>query len=709
MRIFDELNSEVEGADMPLSLLTSQHARTTVLMCLLCVFPSVEGREYTEAQFKSYYEGPLRSKKPGRGGFEGMSVTVMRGGDRTLLVKPFKPMQDCTNDGDCFIQPPFFLYEYDADEGGFVDVSALITNSEEFLIPANFTYEAGDFNGDGRDDLVFATNGEFFAPRGEYGRGWHWENFILLSNDDGTFTWQQLHEFKGVTFHGGPSIGDIDGDGDLDLFIDDAADPDDWSNYKWPDDVGGYFLFNDGKGNFTRSERRFASPSMSELADLDGDGDLDLALKIVNRSCFPELPPSSCRIFNGIYLYENNGNGDFTEVAGDIPFTTEHSFDREDDWNIKFYGEVMENRSMRSLVALDANNDGLPDLAVSVEDNDGERVNLTSILINQGGFEFSLELDRFPHVTRHQVSNRLRAIDADQDGFTDLYFENKQASVLDIHNPLSESIYFNDGKGFFSNDNRLGLPDDDGILTVADVNSDRVYDFISSWGWQQNYESEVLVSRTTTVLFSDQISAFIERFYTNILGRPADETGLGAWRNVINTQSASAVALGFLNSAEFKNRGLDDAAFVNILYRTLFDRAGDEGGTSYWLEQLSSGQLRDMVIWGFLRAGEFKTLSDSFGVTAVSSADESSYGVRAFTERFYTVVLGRQPDQAGFDGWVSALSAKTLSGGDIAKAFFLSAEYSGQNTTDSAFVETAYRAFFGRDADAAGKQGWLDV
>ena len=205
------------------------------------------------------------------------------------------------------------------------------------------------------------------------------------------------------------------------------------------------------------------------------------------------------------------------------------------------------------------------------------------------------------------------------------------------------------------------------------------------------------------------VTSFIERFYTNILGRPSDPGGLEAWRTVINTQSASAVALGFLNSPEFTNKGLDDAAFVDTLYRTLFDRAGDEGGTSYWLEQLSSGQLRVMVIWGFLRAGEFKTLSDTFGVTAVSAADESSYGVRAFTERIYTVVLGRQPDQAGFDGWVSALSAKTLSGGDIAKAFFLSAEYIGQNTTDSAFVETAYRAFFGRDADGAGKQGWLDV
>jgi hypothetical protein len=202
---------------------------------------------------------------------------------------------------------------------------------------------------------------------------------------------------------------------------------------------------------------------------------------------------------------------------------------------------------------------------------------------------------------------------------------------------------------------------------------------------------------------------FLERFYTNILGRPSDEAGLGSWFNVINTQSASTVALGFLNSAEFKNKGLDDAAFVDILYRTLFDRAGDAGGTSYWLEQLAAGKLRDMVIWGFLRAAEFKTLSDSFGVTALNAADESAYGIRAFVERFYTLVLGRQPDAGGFDNWVIALTNGSYAGGDIVKAFFLSAEYLSQNTSDDAFVSTCYQAFFGREAGAAGKQGWLDA
>jgi hypothetical protein len=94
-------------------------------------------------------------------------------------------------------------------------------------------------------------------------------------------------------------------------------------------------------------------------------------------------------------------------------------------------------------------------------------------------------------------------------------------------------------------------------------------------------------------------------------------------------------------------------------------------------------------------------------VTALNAADESAYGIRAFVERFYTLVLGRQPDKGGFDNWVSALTNGSYAGGDIAKAFFLSPEYLNQNTSDDDFVNTCYRAFFGREADAGGKQGWM--
>ena len=224
----------------------------------------------------------------------------------------------------------------------------------------------------------------------------------------------------------------------------------------------------------------------------------------------------------------------------------------------------------------------------------------------------------------------------------------------------------------------------------------------------------VVANCTVTATFSETTisdpagaAAFIERFYLNILGRPSDEAGLEGWLNIISAQSASAVAFGFLESAEFVSLNLDDAGFVDILYRTLFDRPGDAAGVAAWLDQLASGRLREMIIYEFTRSQEFDTLARSFGVVAVNSNDESAYGLRAFTERFYTLVLGRQPDVVGFDNWVAGLTAGTLTGGDLAKNFFLSEEYLNQNTSDSAFIDTCYQAFFGRDADQAGKQGWL--
>ena len=94
------------------------------------------------------------------------------------------------------------------------------------------------------------------------------------------------------------------------------------------------------------------------------------------------------------------------------------------------------------------------------------------------------------------------------------------------------------------------------------------------------------------------------------------------------------------------------------------------------------------------------------GLTEADSGEVNTE-VIAFVERFYALVLGRESDQAGLDGWVNALLGGTLSGADVAEAFFLSREYLDRNTSDDEFVETLYRAFFNRNSDFDGKQGWL--
>jgi hypothetical protein len=66
--------------------------------------------------------------------------------------------------------------------------------------------------------------------------------------------------------------------------------------------------------------------------------------------------------------------------------------------------------------------------------------------------------------------------------------------------------------------------------------------------------------------------AFIERLYQNILNRSSDTGGMNTWMNTIQNQSATQVAMGFLNSQELANKNLSNEEYLDILYQTLFDR-----------------------------------------------------------------------------------------------------------------------------------------
>ena len=82
--------------------------------------------------------------------------------------------------------------------------------------------------------------------------------------------------------------------------------------------------------------------------------------------------------------------------------------------------------------------------------------------------------------------------------------------------------------------------------------------------------------------------------------------------------------------------------------------------------------------------------------------------VSAFVTRFYQQCLGRQPEQAGLNGWVNALINSTLSGSDVAYGFIFSQEFINRNTSNETFVTILYRAFFGREPDTAGYNGWVN-
>lgn len=200
--------------------------------------------------------------------------------------------------------------------------------------------------------------------------------------------------------------------------------------------------------------------------------------------------------------------------------------------------------------------------------------------------------------------------------------------------------------------------------------------------------------------------AFIERFYVNILNRPSDQVGLDGWLAEIKSKSGAAVAFGFFNSAEFFNLQLDNTDFVFILYSTLFDRLPDQAGLDFWLSKLEAGEIRELIIYGFLRSQEFDNLANSFDVIPFSDEDEKLFKIKSFVDRFYQIVLNRKPDLAGFNDWSLQIFSGSKPGGDIAIGFFNSPEFINRNTTVSEFLDIAYSAFFDRVPDGGGKNAW---
>jgi hypothetical protein len=169
--------------------------------------------------------------------------------------------------------------------------------------------------------------------------------------------WGLSEPLKGIMAHGA-ACGDIDGDGDLDLYVGNFCDrrPDAYLGRSGP--VPNVLLINEG-GRFRESDQRQLSfearTSGAVFVDLDNDGDLDLYVSNNSKT-------RGLRVANK--LFENVG-GRFREIAGD--------------------NDACVVMGARSIGVLDYDGDGLLDLLVAEDEWTGRR---TRLLRNAGALRF---------------------------------------------------------------------------------------------------------------------------------------------------------------------------------------------------------------------------------------------------------------------------------------------------------------------------------
>jgi hypothetical protein len=95
------------------------------------------------------------------------------------------------------------------------------------------------------------------------------------------------------------------------------------------------------------------------------------------------------------------------------------------------------------------------------------------------------------------------------------------------------------------------------------------------------------------------------------------------------------------------------------------------------------------------------------GTYTSQTTPQESNPVKAFTTRFYKLCLSRDPDGAGLNGWVNGLKTGAITGAKVAYGFVFSDEFIKRNVSNEEYLTILYRAFFNREPDSGGYNGWL--
>jgi hypothetical protein len=337
--------------------------------------------------------------------------------------------------------------------------STSFSNSgQAFSIELGTSVNTGDLDGDGDLDL-FVTRTNGHPTE------------VLMNDGSGNYS---SGDNLGALNVIDAALGDLDGDGDLDVFMVQWSEQ---PNLVW---------FNDGDGNFTNSGQTLGNSATSrvELADLDNDGDLDAI--VVDYYNLPILINDGTGIFtqaglitgsmeaNDISIGDLNGDGSLDVfVANSYPTSglADLVYFNDGSANFTDSGQALGNE--RSLRVKLADLDGDSDLDAFIGGHDQG----STVWLNNGSGIFTNSGQSLSSLRVKEIVVKDFDLDGDLDFFT----------VSDNNQP--HLLYWNNGTGNLTNSGIVFGNYSSGSATSGDFDGDGDIDLFVTNG---NFVSDVL-------------------------------------------------------------------------------------------------------------------------------------------------------------------------------------------------------------------------
>jgi Calx-beta domain/Domain of unknown function (DUF4214) len=188
---------------------------------------------------------------------------------------------------------------------------------------------------------------------------------------------------------------------------------------------------------------------------------------------------------------------------------------------------------------------------------------------------------------------------------------------------------------------------------------------------------------------TSQNARFVKQLYQTLLDRTADLVGLAFYTNLLDTgtDSRQSVALGFLNSSEYRTLQ------INQLYQTILGRAADPGGLSFAVGELNQGATFEQIQAQFYASDEY------FAKIGTGSPDNDQ--TRNWIDSLFTAALNRHAESSALAALAPTASQGTSGRTNVAVSILTSTE------ADRDRIEGYYQTILHRAGDQAGINSWV--